>query len=251
MLVLPAFIITIILLAIINFYVSPPLHSTFVTSLNIADIIKTIPYIAVFTLALMGIDVLIVLIMGGFISGALGILYSKFTVLSSITFFFEGFYQQKGIVAMLLFVMLVAGLSRIVEHNGGIKFLLHKFNARTKTKAQAERSIALLVSLIDVAVARNTISILIAGPMAQKIGGRFKISNARIATLLDIFACTAHGIIPYSSQNLLAAAMAGTSSILIIPHVYYQFIMLGVAIFSIMITKRRESNKRISGASSK
>jgi Na+/H+ antiporter NhaC len=237
--VIPAFILTIILLTIINFHIQHPLHGL-VTTWGISDVIKTIPYGAVFTLALLGIDVLVVLALGAITAATLGIIYHKFSVLQAITFFFDGFYLQKGVVAMLVLVMLIAGLSRIVEHNGGIRYLLCKFHAKTKTKAGAEGSIALLVSLLDIAVARNTIAILIAGPMAQQIGGRFKIKSARIATLLDIFSCAIHGIIPYSSQLLLAAAMAGTSSISIVPHVYYQYMILLIAIISVARTKFKE-----------
>jgi Na+/H+ antiporter NhaC len=247
-LVIPAFIMTIILLSIINAQVVSPAITQTVISWNIADVVKTLPYLAVFSLALAGIDVLVVLALGAIISAILGVIYGKFSILIAITLFFEGFYQQKGVIAMFLLVMLIAGLSRIVEHNGGIKYLLHKFHARTKTKASAESSIALLVSLIDVAVARNTIAILIAGPMAQQIGGRFKISNSRIATLLDIFACAIHGIIPYSSQLLLAAAMAGTTSISLVPYVYYQYFILGVAILSIIHTKIKESRHKSRGS---
>lgn len=247
LMVLPAFIITIILLTAISFNLLPPSSNQIITTWNVSDIIKIIPYGIVFSLALIGIDVLVVLAMGAIAGGLLGIIYGKLSSLQATTLFFEGFYQQKGVIAMFVLVMLVAGLSRIVEHNGGIKYLLHKFHARTKTKSGAEASIALLVSLLDITVARNTIAILIAGPMAQQIGGRFKIKNARIATLLDIFACTVHGIIPYSSQLLLAAAMAGTSSISVVPHVYYQYIILTIAILSIVKTKIVEKREEKHG----
>lgn len=245
MLVFPAFVLTLIVLSIINYNLPSPVTEQVVTSWNISDVIKTIPYAAVFLLAILGIDVLIVLAIGAIAGAILGILYAKFSILLAITFFFEGFYQHKGVVAMLLLVMFIAGLSRIVEHNGGIKYLLRKFHARTKTKTSAECSIAMLVSLLDIAVARNTIAILIAGPMARQIGGRFKLKSARIATLLDLFSCAIHGIIPYSSQLLLAAAMAGTTSISIIPYVHYQFIVLGVAILSIVKTKISEGKKNV------
>jgi len=243
MLVLPAYIITIIILSVMSFQLDTSASSQIITTLTMSDIIKTIPYASVFLLALWGLDVLVVLVVGSISGILLGLAYGKLAFLDATTLFFEGFYQQKGVIAMFLLVMLIAGLSRIVEHNGGIKYLLHKFHARTKTKAGAEASIALLVSLLDIAVARNTIAILIAGPMAQQIGGRFKVSNARIATLLDIFACTVHGIIPYSSQLLLAAAMAGTSSLALVPHVYYQYVILGIAILSIVKTKLKELKK--------
>lgn len=244
MLVVPAFIITVIILSLINFSLPAPVAQTVVTSWNISDVIRIIPYAAVFLLAIIGVDVLVVLAIGAIVGAILGILYAKFSVLLAITMLFEGFHQHKGVVAMLLLVMFIAGLARIVEHNGGIKYLLHKFHARTKTKTGAECSIALLVSLLDVAVARNTIAILIAGPMAQQIGGRFKLKSARIATLLDLFSCVVHGIIPYSSQLLLAAAMAGTTSISIIPYVHYQYIVLVIAILSIVKTKISEGRKK-------
>jgi len=243
MLVIPAFLITLVILTIINFHIPPVQATGILTSWNLSDIVKTIPYVAVFSLALFGIDVLIVLALGAVVAAVLGVIYGKFSILMAITLFFEGFYVHKGIIAMFILVMLIAGLARIVEHNGGIKYLLHKFHARTKSKSGAESSIALLVSLLDIAVARNTIAILIAGPMAQQIGGRFKLKNARIATLLDIFACTVHGIIPYSSQLLLAAAMAGTTSISVVPYVYYQYVILIVAILSIVRTRIKEKRK--------
>lgn len=244
LLVIPAFIMTIILLAFINSGINMAEVASLTTKWNMSDVIKTVPYGTIFLLAILGFDVLIALALGATIAAGLGVMYGKFSVLTAITFCFEGFYQQKGVIAMFLLVMLVAGLSRIVEHNGGIKYLLQKFHARTKTKTGAEASIALLVSLLDVAVARNTIAILIAGPMAQQIGGRFKIANSRIATLLDIFACAIHGIIPYSSQLLLAAAMAGTTSISLVPHVYYQYFILLVAILSLVKTKLKEKKRK-------
>jgi len=238
MLVLPAFLITVLVLVFLNTYFHQPFIQTgLITSWSASDIFKLIPYASVFLLALTGLDVLVVLAAGSLIAIALGLLYGKFSILLAITFFFDGFYEQKSIVSMLVLVMLIAGLSRIIEHNGGIKYLMNKFHARTKTPTGAEGSIALLVSLLDIAVARNTIAIMIAGPIAQQIGGRFKIPSARIACLLDIFACGIHGIIPYSSQLLLAAAMAEVSSVSIIPHLHYQFVILIVAILSIAKTR--------------
>ena len=89
LLVLPAFILTIIILTIINFCVKTPAEHLFTSTLHLSDIIKTIPYLTVFILALIGIDVLVVLAMGAFGAGLLGILYQKFTILDAITFFFE------------------------------------------------------------------------------------------------------------------------------------------------------------------
>ena len=246
-LVLPAFIITLAILALINFSISELIYTEIVPPIVLQDFVKIIPYLGVLLLALIGIDVLVVLFSGSLIASAIGIFYGNFTFFDSITFFFEGFYQQKGIVSMVVLVMLIAGLSRTVEHNGGIKYLLYRFHKRTRTKVGAELSIALLTILIETFIARNTISILIAGPIAQQIGGRFKVASARIASLLDIFACTIHGILPYSSQLLLAAAMSNISSISLIPHLHYLFIIFIVTTLSIVKTKIQEDRKNYIG----
>ncbi len=236
LLVLPAFIITIIILCVVSSHLNPTFSTDFISTWDVSDIVKMIPYVAVFFLAMIGIDVLAVLAVGALSAGLFGIAYGDISVFAAITYFFEGFYQQRGMIAIFMLVMFIAGLSRIVEHNGGIKYLMEKFKARTKTKAGAEVSIALLVSLIEVAVARNTISILIAGPMARQIGRKFKMRSARIATLLDLFACTIHGVLPYSSQLLLAAAIAGTTSFAVLPHLYYLYVVFVIAVLSIVKT---------------
>ena len=97
-------------------------------------------------------------------------------------------------------------------------------------------SIAMLITLIEITLARNTISILIAGPSAKKMGSQFKVGSARVAALLDVFSCAIHGILPYSTQLLLAAAMSGVSSFEIIPHLHYQSIIIVVSLISILKT---------------
>jgi len=246
-LVIPAFVITLAVLALINFNISGLIYTEVMPQIVLHDIIKIIPYLGVLFFALMGIDVLVVLFLGSVLAAGLGMFFGNFTLFDSITFFFEGFYQQKGIVSMVFLVMLIAGLSRIVEHNGGIKYLLYRFHKRTRTKVGAELSIAFLTILIETFIARNTITILIAGPIAQQIGRRFKVASARIAALLDIFACTIHGILPYSSQLLLASAMSNVSSISLIPHLHYLFIIFTVTMLSILKTKFMEDRKKVIG----
>lgn len=232
----PAFLITIGILSYINGQLPPlPLEAS-ATTWQFSDAIKVIPYAAVLLTALVGVDVLVVLPFGALLGGILGIFYEKFTFLDAVTFCFDGFYLQKGMVAMLILVLLIGGLVQVIEHNGGIRYLLHLFHSKTKTKAGAEVSIAMLVSLLDIAIARNTIAIMIAGPIAQQIGGRFKLRGARIASLLDVFACGIHGLVPYSSQLLLAGAMANLSTLSIIPYLHYQFAILIIAMLSIVKT---------------
>ncbi len=245
-LVIPAFFITIGILFFINRHHigTPQIISASTMQWSLTDLVNILPYVMAFLLALLGLNVLVVLIAGIIAASGLGFIYGKLTFLQIITLSFDGFYLQTSMVAMLILVLLIAGLSKIIEYNGGIQYLLHLFDSRVKSKAGAELAIIGLVSLLNIAIARNTIAILLAGPIAKQIGSKFNIASERIAGLLDIFACAIHGIIPYSSQLLLAAAMANISSLEIIPHLHYQFAILLVSLLSVLKTRFSE-NKTI------
>ena len=55
----------------------------------------------------------------------------------------------------------------IIQHNGGIDWLLQFVRARVKSKRGAELGIASLVSAADISTANNTISIIMAGPLPR------------------------------------------------------------------------------------
>ena len=232
LLVLPAFIATCIVLTLIN--------ATQITALDIAttynsyDFVHILPYATVFVLALLGLDVLAVLIIGALVATGIGIGGGSFTFLQATSFLFEGFYVQTGMVNVFILVLLIAGLARIIEHNGGIDYLLRSWQKNISSSTRAEIAISLLVFLVNAAVAINTVAILITGPIAKKIGDSFSLRPSRIASLLDIAACTAQGLIPYTPQLLLAGAIAHVSSVSIMPYLHYQFFIGISALISIL-----------------
>lgn len=64
-------------------------------------------------------------------------------------------------------------------------------------------SIAILIMIINTAIANNTISILIVAPVARKISEIYHITSTHIAAILDISSCIVQGILPYGAQILL------------------------------------------------
>ena len=233
-LVLPAFVATVITLFFVNRgmgFVSAVPTKTLISYL---DFIKIVPYIVVITLALLGIDVLGVLILGTFTAVGIGLFDGSFSYLHALTNIFDGFYTSKKMVAVFVIVMLIAGLSKMIEANGGLNYLIERSWKRIKSKAGAETSIAFIIFLVNAVLAINTISILVVGPIAKRIGKKFDVSNKRIASLLDIFACVCQGIVPYAPQLLLAGALANISSIAIMPYLHYQFFIFIVAVVSIL-----------------
>ena len=82
-----------------------------------------------------------------------------------------------------------------------------------------------MVSFANLCTANNTIALIMAGPIAKEIAGRFNIAPNRAASLLDIFSCFVQGIIPYGAQLLMAASLTGVSPVSIMKYLYYPYLL--------------------------
>ena len=80
---------------------------------------------------------------------------------------------------------------------------------------------------------RNTITIVIVGPIAREIAVKNNVSLRRSASIMDTMSCCVQGIIPYGAHLLAAMAIAGftVSPIEIISHLYYPFL---IGIFTLL-----------------
>ena len=157
--VLPGAIITIIIL----FFLTNGISIDHTKNYDY-NLIKVIPYLLVLILALVGINVIIVLIGGTVLAGIIGLIDGSFGwkgLLNAIS---------KGIIGMediAMIALLIGGLVGIIQHNGGIDWLLNFVRSKVKSKRGAELGIASLVSAADISTANNTISIIMAGPLAK------------------------------------------------------------------------------------
>jgi Na+/H+ antiporter NhaC len=233
-LVIPAFIATVAWLAYLNYGLV--LEHQPLVCYQLCDIVNVLPYGLVFVLTALGLDVIGVLMLAIFAAAAIGIAHGNFTLLQASQLLTEGFTASPGLQEVLVLVLFIAGLSYIVEYNGGVQYLVDHVGRRVKTKAGAELAITILTFLINAAVAINTIAILIAGPIAKKVGEKFAIAPKRLACLLDITACVCQGILPYAPQLLLAGSLAHISSIAIMPYLHYQYAIAIVLLASIIRT---------------
>lgn len=188
------------------------------------QLVKVIPYLLVLILALVGVNVIIVLIGGTVLSGIIGLIDGSFGwrgLLSAVS---------KGIIGMediAMIALLIGGLVGLIQHNGGIDWLLNVVRGRVKSKRGAEIGIASLVSVADIATANNTISIIMSGPLAKNIADEYDVDPRKSASILDIFGGCFQGLLPYSPQVISAAGVAGISPFLLVPYSIYP-IMLGV-----------------------
>ena len=215
----PAAILTLILLIVFG---KPDVAPE--TGIYAYNIIKVLPYIFVLTLSLVGINVFVVLTAGIELSGVIGLYYGDFTWLGYAKEIYNGF---TGMTEIFLLSLLTGGLASLVTKAGGVDWIMNTIEKRIKGVKSAQMGMALLVTLTDMAVANNTVAIIINGPIAKKISDRYGVDPKKAASVLDIFSCIAQGAIPYGAQMLIMLSFAGgkVSPFDIIPLLWYQMIL--------------------------
>lgn len=194
--------------------------------------VKVIPYLVVLIAALMGMNVMAVLIIGIALTGTIGIFDGSYDL--------YGWFGSMGtgIVGMgelVIITMMAGGLLEIVRLNGGLDFIISRMTAHIRGKRGAELSIGILVSLVDICTANNTVAIITVGGIARQIGEKFGIDNRKCASILDTFSCCIQGLIPYGAQILMAAGLANLNPVEIIPYLYYPMAIGVCALLAIIL----------------
>lgn len=230
----PAAIITLILLVIFG-------RPEIVPEVVIQDynLIKVIPYIFVLVMALVGINVFVVLTAGVLLSGVIGFMYGDFTLLTFGQEIYNGFTNMTEI---FILSMLTGGMARMVTKEGGIQWVIEAVQKMIVGKKSTKLGIGLLVGLTDVAVANNTVAIIINGSIAKQLSEKYEVDLRESAAILDIFSCIMQGIIPYGAQMLILLGFANdlVSPVQLIPLLWYQILLCIFSIIYIMIPKISE-----------
>ena len=236
---LPAAVLTIILL----FLFARPEVIPEVASQDY-KLIKVFPYIFVLVMALIGVNVFVVLASGVILSGFIGLFYGDFTLLSFGQEIYNGFTNMTEIFVLSL---LTGGMAQLVTKEGGIEWVIQTVQKFISGKRSAKIGIGLLVSLADIAVANNTVAILITGNITKKISEKYEVDARESAAFLDIFSCIWQGLIPYGAQMLILLGFANdsVSPIEIIPLLWYQVLLGFFTIIYIFVPKISEITLKI------
>lgn len=158
------------------------------------------PYLLVIALALSGVNVFVVLVVGTVASGFVGLYDGSLNPLLFSKKVYEGF---TGMTEIFLLSMLTGGLVEMVREAGGIQYLLNKVSSIISGYRSAQMGIGLLVSGVNTAIANNTVSIVVSGPVAKEIGHSYEVDRRKSAAIVDIFACIIQGLLPYGAQMLI------------------------------------------------
>ena len=78
----------------------------------------------------------------------------------------------------------------------------------------------------------------VAGDVAKNLAQTHQVSPKRSASLLDIFACSIQGLLPYGAQILLLGTMFKLSPLEISLHGYYPVVLAITAILTIIFRSR-------------
>lgn len=124
--------------------------------------------------------------------------------------------------------VLVAAICELVKEYGGFDALLHVVTKIFRGKKGGQLGAGLLVGVMDIATANNTVAIVMANPIAKQMSKEYGFSPRKTASILDTFSCIFQGIIPYGAQMLVLLSAADTlgysvSAFDIMPFLFYQF----------------------------
>ena len=194
-----------------------------------------IPYFIVLILALVGLNVFLLLGLGillfFLIGGAAG------TISFSTGFLAMG-EGTSGMFETMIVTILVASISALMKEYGGFEAVLAFIRRRAKGKKGGMFGICALTGLMDISTANNTVAIVIAAPIAREISKEFNVEPKKVASLLDTSSCIFQGLIPYGAQILVAAGIAGISSLQIMPFLFYQFLLTICLVISILLERK-------------
>ena len=192
---------------------------------------KALPYLLVIILALCGINVLMVLIIGIITTSIIGLISGSLAPLSIFISAGEGLGSM---CELILVTLLAGGVMAVVKELGGFDFLIERLTKNIRSRRAAEFVIAVLTALTNFCTANNTIAILTVGPIARDLSTKYAIPARKSASLMDTASCVVQGYLPYGAQLLMAAGLATISPVEIIPHLYYPFLIGCMVIVSII-----------------
>ena len=199
-----------------------------------------IPYVLVLIGGIAGLNVFVVLLVGIVAGAAITLAIGQVTALQLMGNMGSG---VSGMFETILVTLLVSSLCGLIRAYGGFDALLAAIHKMFRGKRGGQVGIGLLVGLMDISTANNTVAIVMAGPIAKEIAAEYGISPKRSASLLDTFSCVFQGIIPYGAQMLVAISACATlgftvSAFEIIPLLFYPMLLCLSSLLFILFDRK-------------
>jgi Na+/H+ antiporter NhaC len=207
------------------------------------DLVQIIPYVLVLIGGIVGINVFITLLIG-IVTGCIIMLATGamdfVSLLESMGNGVSGMFETSMVA------VLVAALCALIREAGGFQALLNGIQRVFRGKKGGQLGIGLLVGLMDIATANNTVAIVMANPIASEMAKEYDISPRKTASILDTFSCIFQGILPYGAQMLVALSAVSTMGLElgafeVISHLFYPMMLLvSSLVFMFIIPERKK-----------
>ena len=236
--VLPAAIVTLVLILVLS--VGADIQTNFTKEYNL---ILIVPYLLVLISGIIGINVFITLMIGIVSGSVITLAMGAVDAPSLLAGMGAG---ASGMFETSMVAVLVAALCALIRENGGFDALLYGIRRVFRGKKSGQLSIGLLVGLMDVATANNTVAIVMSNPIASEMAKDYDISARKTASILDTFSCIVQGVSPYGAQILVALSVVNTlgyamSAFDIIANLFYPMMLLiSSLVFIFLIPERKE-----------
>ena len=211
------------------------------------DLVQIIPYVLVLIGGIIGINVFLTLLIG-IASGCIIMLSTGATNIPSIL---ESMgVGVSGMFETAMVAVLVAALCALIREAGGFQALLYAIRRIFRGKKAGQLGIGLLVGLMDIATANNTVAIVMANPIASEMAKEYGISPRKTASILDTFSCIFQGFLPYGAQILVAISAVSAmgleiGSLQIIAHLFYpMMLLLSSLVFMLLIPDKNKNTPK-------
>ena len=232
---LPAAVATLVLVLLMTLGQEPTLIQKDYSLLQI------LPYLLVLVGGVCGVNVFVVLLLG-IASGSVIMLATGQTEITAILANMGS--GAAGMFETSMVAILVAALCALIRVYGGFDALLYAIRRLFHGKRGGQLGMGLLVGVMDIATANNTVAIIMANPIAKEMSQEYGISPRRAACLLDTFSCIFQGVIPYGAQMLVAiSTVAGMglsiSAFEIMGCLFYPYLLLVSSLIAIFLVKEK------------
>ena len=236
--VLPAAIVTLVLIFLLSL-------SADITPIETKEynLIQIIPYVLVLIGGVIGINVFVTLLMGIVTGCAIMLLTGAMTLPSLLESMGSG---VSGMFETSMVAILVAALCALIRDAGGFEALLSGIRRVFRGKKGGQLGIGLLVGLMDISTANNTVAIVMANPIASEMAKEYDISPKKTASILDTFSCIFQGFLPYGAQMLVALTAVNAMGLElgafeVIANLFYpMMLLLSSLIFMFFIPERKK-----------
>lgn len=238
-------------LLILSMYTYPIFDSTIYTflqaSLSIQDYLGLLPILLFLGATAFKIDLLVNLAFSSISAMIMGIFQEKLSLLDTVSSVFEGFYNQKLMVKLLIFLVFLSGFINLITQSNGFNYFIHRCKHAIKNRYITQITIVFIISIINLITAFDILSIDILSPITKSLSHQYNLSYQKITALLYVITTTSSCFLPYAPIILLATYLSHVSCLEIISYMFYPILVYLYIVISIFLFPTSEIfNKKLS-----